>query len=310
VDRLPFLSRGPWNEVWAKERPAASVAEAKGATRRFTTEGFFAAMRIGLRAGRTFEPADAQSGRLVTVINEQLAHEFFPGENPVGHFLMVPFDDPPLPLQIVGVTANVSELGAGTDPTPTFYLPAALASPTTMSILVRTARDPLAMVGPVRQALRDMDRDIPMSQVATMSARLTGTLAQPKFRATMVAIFALVSLVLAAIGLYGVLAYFVRQRSHDIGIRLALGARGGAVRRLVVARGMLLVAWGCLIGTAAALVGARVIATRGWLFGVGTRDPATLAGVIAFLTLVALFACLVPAYRAARVDPAEVMRAE
>jgi putative ABC transport system permease protein len=310
VDRLPFLGRGPWNTVWAKERPPASIAEGSGATRRFITQGFFGAMGIGLRAGRVFEPADSRGGHLVTIINQRLAHDFFPGEDPIGRFLMLPFGDPPVPLEIVGVAADVSELGAGTDATPTFYLPAGLIPQTTMSILVRSAHDPLTLIGPVRQALRAMDPDIPISQVTTMSDRVTGTLAQPKFRATMVAIFALVSLVLAAIGLYGVLAYFVRQRSHDIGIRLALGARGGVVRGLVVSRGMVLVAWGCGIGAVAGLVGARAVSSQRWLFGVSSADPVTLASVIAALGLVALVACLVPAYRAARVDPAEVMRAE
>jgi len=311
VDRLPFVGRGPWNEVWSKERPPASVAEAKGATRRFATEGFFAAMGIALRAGRVFEPADFRGSGLVTVVNETLAREFFPGENPVGRFLMLPWGNPPLALQVVGVTADVSELGAGMAPTPTFYLPAGLqAAQTTMSMVVRTTGDPLASVGAVRQALREVHPDIPMSQVATMNARLSDTITQPRFRATMVAIFALVSLVLSAIGLYGVLAYLVRQRRRDIGIRLALGASRGAVRRLVLAQGMSLVAWGCAIGTAAALVGARAISSQGWLFEVGTADPVSLAGVILCLGLVALIACLVPADRAARVDPAEVMRAE
>lgn len=310
VDQLPFLGRGPWNEVWAKERPPASLADANGATRRFATPGFFAAMNIALRSGRVFEPADERNGRLVTVINQAAAREFFPGEDPIGHFLMLPWRNPPLALQVVGVTADVSELGAGVDPTPTFYLPAALSQPATMSVLVRTARDPLGLVGAARRTLHDMDPDMPMSQVATMRARVTGTLLQPRFRAAMVAIFALVSLVLSAIGLYGVLAYFVRQHSRDIGIRLALGARRGIVRRLVVARGMLLVAWGCVIGTAAGLAGARAISSQRWLFGVGIADPATLAAVIAFLVLVALVACLAPAYRAARVDPAKVMQAE
>jgi ABC-type antimicrobial peptide transport system permease subunit len=268
-------------------------------------------MGIALRAGRVFEPADFRGGGLVTVVNETLAREFFRGENPVGRFLMLPWGDPPLALQVVGVAADVSELGAGADPTPTFYLPAGpQTAQTTMSMLVRTTGDPLASVGAVRQALREVDPDIPMSQVTTMSARLSDTIIQPRFRATMVAIFALVSLALSAIGLYGVLAYLVRQRRRDIGIRLALGASRGAVRRLVMAQGMSLVAWGCAIGTAAGLVAARAISSQGWLFEVGTADPVSLAGVILCLCMVALVACLVPAHRAARVDPAEVMRAE
>jgi len=310
IDRLPFVGRGPWNEVWAKERPPASIASASGATRRFATEGFFAAMGIALRAGRVFEPADGRGDVLVTVINEALAREFFPGEDPVGRSLMLPWDDPPLDLRVVGVTADVSELGAGADPTPTFYLPVGLTRQPTLSMLVRTTGEPLALAAVVRQALREVDPDIPMSQVTTMSARFASTLTQPRFRVTMVASFALVSLVLSAIGLYGVLEYFVRQRSREIGIRLALGAGRGTVRRLVLAQGMRLVAWGCAIGAVAGLAGARAISSQDWLFEVGSADPVMLAGVIISLVLVALIACLVPAHRAARMNPAEVMRAE
>jgi putative ABC transport system permease protein len=310
VDQLPFRGRGPWNEVWAQGKPPASLADANAATRRFATEGFFAAMGIALRAGRVFTPDDGRSQRLVTIINEKLARQFFPGEDPVGRFLMLPWRDPPLALEIVGVAGDISELGAGVDPTPTFYLPAALSSPNTLNLLVRTTGDPLALAGAVRRTLREMDPDMPMSQVTTMSARVTSTLVQPRFRAAVVAIFALVSLILSAIGLYGVLAYFVQQHSHDIGIRLALGATSGTIRQLVVARGMVLVAWGCGMGMAAGLLGARVIASQGWLFGVGTMDPTTLAAVVVFLALVALVACLVPAYRAARVNPVEAMQAE
>jgi putative ABC transport system permease protein len=312
VDRLPFVGAGPWNEVWAKERPPASVAEARGATRRFTTEGFFAALGVALRGGRVFEPADFRGDGLVTVVNETLAREFFPGEDPVGHYLMLPWGDPPLPLHVVGVTADVSELGVGAEPTPTFYLPTVPGHGprSTLNMLVRTAGPPLALVGPARRALQQVSPDIPMSRVATMATRLSSTLTQPKFRATMVATFALVSLLLSAIGLYGVLAYLVRQRRRDLGIRLALGAGRGDVRRLVLAQGMALVAWGCVIGTAVGLVGSRAIARQGWLFGVGAADPVSLAAVIVCLGLVALPACLVPAERAARVDPVEVIQAE
>jgi putative ABC transport system permease protein len=310
VDRMPFLGRGPLNSVWPKGQPPASAAEARDATRRLITEGYFAAMGIGLRAGRVFEPADSRGDPLVTVINEKLARGYFPGQDPIGRSLMLPWDNPPLELHVVGVTADVSELGADADAPPTFYLPAGITSPNTMSMLVRTSGDPLSMASAVRQVLRDIDPDIPMSQVTTMSARLSGTLAEPKFRATMVAIFALVSLVLSAVGLYGLLAYFARQQRRDTGIRLALGAGRSTVLRLVVGRGMVLVAWGCALGIAGAVAGARVISSQQWLFGVGAADPVTLVGVVAFLVLVALVACLVPAYRAARTNPAEVMQAE
>jgi len=274
------------------------------------SEGFFAAMGIALRSGRVLDRDDDRGDPLVTVINERLAREYFPGQDPVGRSLMLPWDNPALELHVVGVTADVSELGAAADAPPIFYLPAGIVSPNTMSMLVRTSGDPLAMASAVRQVLRDIDPDIPMSQVTSMSARLSGALAEPKFRATMVAVFALVSLVLSAVGLYGLLAYLARQQRRDTGIRLALGAGRSTVLRLVVTRGMILVATGCALGAAGAVVGARVIASRQWLFGVRTADPFTLLGVIVFLGLVALVACLIPGYRAAQTNPAEVMQAE
>jgi ABC-type antimicrobial peptide transport system permease subunit len=267
-------------------------------------------MGIALRSGRVIDRDDDRGDPLVTVINERLAREYFPGQDPVGRSLMLPWANPALELHVVGVTADVSELGAAADAPPTFYLPAAIVSPNTMSMLVRTSGEPLALASAVRRVLQDIDPDIPMSQVTSMSARLSGALAEPKFRATMVAVFALVSLVLSAVGLYGLLAYLARQQRRDTGIRLALGAGRSTVLRLVVTRGMILVAAGCALGAAGAIVGARVIASRQWLFGVRAADPFTLLGVIVFLGLVALIACLIPGYRAAQTNPAEVMQAE
>ena len=310
VDRMPFIGRGPMNSVWPKGQPPATAAEARIATRRMISEGFFAAMGIALRSGRVIDRDDDRGDPLVTVINERLAREYFPGQDPVGRSLMLPWANPALELHVVGVTADVSELGAAADAPPTFYLPAAIVSPNTMSMLVRTSGEPLALASAVRRVLQDIDPDIPMSQVTSMSARLSGALAEPKFRATMVAVFALVSLVLSAVGLYGLLAYLARQQRRDTGIRLALGAGRSTVLRLVVTRGMILVAAGCALGAAGAIVGARVIASRQWLFGVRAADPFTLLGVIVFLGLVALIACLIPGYRAAQTNPAEVMQAE
>jgi putative ABC transport system permease protein len=309
VDRLPFIGRGPWNEVWAEGHPPASAADAQGATRRFVSDGFFSAMGIPLLAGRTFEVTDGPDRPPVTVVNETLARQFFPGEDPIGKTLVLDWS-PPVKLSVVGVAGDVSELGAGTALAPTFYLPARAMALTDMSVLVRTTADPLRAVGSVRGTVNAVDHDIPLSSVRTMAERVSTTLAQPRFRSAMVMLFALVSLILSAIGLYGVLAYFVRQRSREIGVRLALGAGQGAVRRLVILRGMALVGAGSALGVVGGFAAARVIRGQNWLYGIGAVDPLTVGGVICSLAAVAFIACLVPAIRAARMDPAEVMRAE
>jgi putative ABC transport system permease protein len=160
----------------------------------------------------------------------------------------------------------------------------------------------------VRDAITQVDEDITLSSVQTMRARLSDRLAQPKFRSAIVGLFALVGLMLSSIGLYAVLAYFVRQRRHEISVRLALGARVEDVAALVVRRGMILVAAGLTIGAAGAMAGGRLMS--GWMFGIGTADPLTFVGVSLCLVTVALLACVVPALRAARLDPAEVLNEE
>lgn len=308
VDVLPFVGRGPWNTVWPEGHAPASAAEGQGATRRFVSEHFFTALGIPLRAGRAFAVTDALDRAPVTVINESLARQFFPGEDPIGKTLVLPWN-PQLHLQIVGVAGDLSELGPGTDPVPTFYLPGR-SIVTDISVLVRTAGDPLALLESIRRAVAELDHDIPIADVRTMDARLSTTLAQPRFRTAMVVVFALVSVALAAIGLYGVLAYFVRQQSREIGVRLALGAGRGAVGRLVVARGMALVGVGSALGVVGGFAVARAVRSQAWLYGVRTVDGPTVLGVVGGLAVVALVACLVPALRAARTDPTEAMRVE
>jgi len=312
VDRRPFSGNGPLNGVWATERPPASIAEQVPAIRRFASAGYFDALGISLLAGRYFEETEKwtrSSGTGVTVINQTLAQQFFPGEDPLGKTLVLGSigSSSLVDLEILGVVADVYEVGPGSDPSATFYLPAQWQYDM-LDVVVSSVGDPLLMAEAVREAVREVDGDITLSSFQTLQSRLSNTLFQPRFRSAVVGIFALVTLILSSIGIYGVLAFFVRQRSHEISLRLALGAGRRGVFRLVLARGMALVTGGIMIGLAGALAGTRMI--QSWLFGVGGADPLTFCGVSLLMVFVALLACLVPTFRALGLDPAEVMKAE
>lgn len=307
VDYPPPRGIGPYNSVWASQRPPASAADRQGATRRFATGGFFHVMGIAVRAGRVFEPEDEQAGQPVVIINEALARQFFPNEDPLGQTLVLEW---PVDLTVVGVVADIKEQGPGTTTFPTFYLPAWLSPRLSLFVLARTNGAPLGVAGALRGALRAVEPDIPDAPVQTMEDRLSASLFQPKFRSALVAAFALISLVLSAIGLYGVLAYYVRRHGHELGIRLALGATGGEAARLVLTRGLVLTLWGIVIGLAAGIAAMRFVLGRGWLSGIDLFDPLTYAGVSLGLIVVAVIACALPAFRALRLDPREVMRSE
>ena len=309
VDRPPLGGDSPKFYVWAADRPPASAAQRVPATRRSASQGYFDALGISLLAGRHFEEREPWFGSGAggtTMINEALARLFFPGEDPLGKTLVLEWDRP-VDLEIIGIVADIREVGPGSDPVATFYLPARWDYDM-LSVLIRTGGDPLEVVGAVRRAINEADDDITISAIQTMQDQMSNTLFQPRFRSVLVGIFALVTVILSSIGLYGVLAYFVRHRSHEISIRRALGAGVGKVARLVLVRGMALVTGGILIGLVGALAGGRLI--EGVLFGVGVADPPVICGASLTLILVALVACLGPTLRAARLDPAKVMKAD
>lgn len=308
-DRPPFSGRGPYNEVWAAQRPPATAADKKGATRRFVSDGYFSAAGIPLMRGRTFEPADERAGTPVTVINRAAAREFFPGENPVGQILQLDMGGS-VNLTILGVVGDVREQGAGEEAPRMFYLPAWMAPDIDMNVLIRTRSASTGLAAAWPGVLRAVDADIPVEPLRTMASRVSSTMFEPKFRSALVSAFALASLLLSAIGLYGVMAYFVRQRSREIAVRLALGASRRSVAGLVMARGLRLAAWGLAIGLPAGIVAARVIEHHGWLGGVSLSDPIVGLGVGTIVVLEAILACLLPARRALRLDPAITLRLE
>jgi len=308
IDQLPAGgSGGTWNYVYAAERPPANPADGLMGQRRFTMEGYFPALRIPLLAGRLFESTDRPNTPPVVVINEAMAEMAFPGEDPLGKVLVLPWD-PPVNMEVIGVVADILEVGPGGPPLGTFYMAARQRPQTTMRLLVRTGGDPLDAIASIRRVVHDVDSDVPVASVQTMEERLAGQLAQPRLRSLLVGVFALVALILSSIGIFGVLAYFVRQRAHELSVRLALGAGSGSVMGLVLRRGMSLVGLGVFFGLAGGLAGAQLL--QGAFFGISPADPITFGGMSFCLLAVAAVACLLPAARAVRLDPASALRSE
>jgi putative ABC transport system permease protein len=274
------------------------------------TPAYFRTMRIPILRGRAFEARDADGAEGVVIVSEAVARRYWPGREAVGQRLKIPLLDSPYHdtwLTVVGVAADVRyrELGrARLD----LYMSNLQSREWLNHVVVRTAGDPLALVPAVKTAVRSVDRGLAMSATTTMEAAVGEALGGPRFQMQLLSAFALAALLLAALGIYGVVAFVVGHRTREIGLRMALGASTGDVARLVLRRGLAPVLGGLAAGMAAALVLARTLS--GLLFGVEARDPATLAGAAAVLAAVALLACALPAARAARVDPAVALRQE
>ncbi len=271
---------------------------------RTASSGYFATMRVPLRAGRVFEASDDAAAPPVVVINESARSRFFEDHAPLGAQVFLWGR----PRTVIGVVGNERMKGLATDAPPAVYLPLAQA-PTPSAILVRTAgADPASAVPLVRQAVREVDPQLALFGIEPLTETIQGTLAQRRFTMLVLITFAVAALVLAAVGVHGVLSYTVAQRTREIGIRVALGADLGRVRALVLGDGLRMAAIGVALGVAGALALARVLESL--LFGVRGWDVSTFASVALLLGLVAVGASWFPARRAARVDPVEALRGE
>jgi putative ABC transport system permease protein len=276
------------------------------------TPRYFESMGIPLLSGRDIAPTDTRQSPNVVVINDAFARRHFAGENPLGHRLKLQGQERD-PLQIVGVINNVRNLALDEQPTPEVYVPF-LQDPLSpnyqrsMTIVARTKTDPAAVAGPLRAALTSVDKSLPFYAFKPLSEHLRDSLARRRFNLVLLSIFGGVALVLAAVGIYGVISYGVSQRTHEMGIRTALGAKPRDVLKLVVRQAMVLALGGVGIGLLASLALTRLM--KSLLFNVGVTDPLTFAAIALLMTLVALLACLVPARRATKVDPIVALRYE
>jgi len=278
----------------------------------FRTVGldYFLTMKIPLLAGREFTAHDDMHGTQVVIINEAMAKKYFAGENPIGKRIRpdaAPLGEPPM-REIVGVVGNVKHRSLTAEADPESYMPYEQESIGDMTMVVRAEGDPLALVPAMREQVKAIDAQVPLYRVRTLESYISDSTAQKRFTGMMYGTFAGLGLALAVVGLYGVMSHLVAQRTHEIGVRLAVGAARADILRMVLRYGMSLSAIGMGLGTVGALALSRVLASQ--LFGVTATDGWTYVAVIATLGLVSAAACYVPARRATRVDPIVALRYE
>jgi putative ABC transport system permease protein len=289
------------------DQPVVGIGERPVGQWSGVTPTYFSTMGISVVAGRTFTERDDEQAPLVCVISRGLAKRQWPNGDAIGKKLLV--GKAAGFAEVVGIVSDVKNNGVSSEPMVAMYTPYAQRPWPAMQLVVRAAGgDPLSLVGAVRAAVAEADRDQPISQVETMEAALSDSIASARLTTALLASFALVALVMAAAGLYGVVAYSVEQRTREIGVRVALGANPRAVLRLIAAEGVRLTAGGIAAGTAAAVLVSR--AMSGLLFGVSAVDPFTYLAVVILFAIVAGVACFVPARRALRVDPLTALRAD
>ena len=308
----PLTGLGAATGVHVLSQPSLALSDLPVANVGVVGPDYFATMSIPLRVGRLFNAQELAEEKHVTIINQAFADKYLHGVNPLGQkaaIYMKSFAENEIqPSEIIGVVGDVHQIGLDTSPEPTVYWPHPELVMSRMTILVRTSNDPLAMVSAARNELQQIDPELPMAAVAPMDQLLADSLSRSRFTMLLLGIFAAVALVLAAVGIYGLIAYSVTQRTQELGIRIALGAQRRDVLRHVLGQGTRLTLLGVTVGVLAGLGFARLLSTL--LFGVSATDPLTFACVAALLGLVGLAACYIPARRATRVDPIVALRYE
>jgi putative ABC transport system permease protein len=277
------------------------------------SSNYFQTLHVPILAGRTFNDSDRTSGRSVLIINKSMAERYFPGVDPIGKRLQTGDPDPTSPWEtIIGVVGDVKYSGLDSGPTPQLYVPYSRQGWASFSeqmyLIVRAKGDPLSVVPAIRTQLAALDRNVPLARVVTMEQQMGTSLDQQRFRTLVLGAFAGLALLLASFGIYAVIAYFVEQRTREIGIRVALGATRGDIVRLVIRQALTMSAIGVAFGVAGALILTRAL--KSLLFSVSPTDPISFAATIALLMGIAVLASYVPALRAMKVDPMVALRYE
>ena len=305
---IPLTGGGSRQPFTVEGRPAPPVSEQPLAQTRYVSPDYFRAIGIPLKQGRAFEDRDRDGAPQVVIISEAMARRFWPGQNPVGQRLTASFHEQQGPREIVGVVGDVKSRGLDDDAASTMYLPFRQAPRPWITFVARTASDPQGFVQPVSRVVYAVDKEQALSSVRTMDQVLTESLSGRRFNMTLLMTFAGLALVLAAVGVYGVMNYSVMLRRRELGIRIALGARALDVLRLVLGQGLALTLIGVGVGMAGAYALTRLMASL--LYGVTATDFVTFGSVSGVLILVGLLASFLPARRATKVDPMIALRSE
>jgi putative ABC transport system permease protein len=294
---------------WIEDRPYSDTDEERvGVAFSTVSDRNFQTLGIPLLRGRDFTERDTPDAPRVAIVNKAFVSRYWPGQDPLGKRVSMTGPEGPL-LEVVGVVATIKHWLVGEEPRAYIYLPLSQRPATAFTtLLLRTTGDPLALARPIRTIVRELDENMALTNTSRLTEQISFVLLPARFAAAGFGLFGLLALVLASVGLYGVMSYAVNQRTREIGIRTTLGAQRRDIIRLVLRRGITLTAIGLLIGLAISLAGTRLLSSL--LYEIGTTDPLTFVGVSLLLAAVALLACYLPARRATKVDPMVALRCE
>lgn len=304
VNILPLSGSNSCDGFTIKEHPPIPPGQEPCAEVRVSNTDYFQAIGIPLKRGRLFSSADRSDTQKVAVINEEMERQFFPGEEAMGRHIAYNAAE----WQIVGVVGNVKHFGLDREIVPEFYLPFQQQPGGRMAIVLRTDSEPAAMASTIRQSVWEIDRELAILNLRTADDLISASIAAPRFRTLLLVAFACLAILLASVGVYGVLSYVTGQRTHEIGIRVALGASRAQIFRMVIGQGIVISITGILIGVSASFALTGFLSSL--LFDVTATDPLTFVAVSALLIAISLLACFVPARRAMQVDPMEALRYE
>jgi predicted permease len=304
TDALPLSGALPLAPVAVVGREVPPMSERPNALRHLVSPGMFATLGIPLQSGRDFDARDRPNIPHVVIVNETMARQFFGTADPIGQKLITGMGE--IHSEIVGVVADNHSRDLTSPPMAEYFLPMLQRPENFAALIVRVDGDPTAIAGAVRGALEEVDAGLPLLQPQTMNALIAQNNDNRRLVMVLLGIFAGLAVILANIGLYGVMAYLIRQRTGEIGVRVALGARPVLIQRMVVREGLMLAVWGIAIGAAAALASTRLL--QSFLFDVQPSDPSIYAGIAIVIGAVACAASWFPARRASRIDPLVALR--
>jgi putative ABC transport system permease protein len=305
ITELPLSGQPNDTPFTVEGRPPVQSNEQFDADFRRVNQDYLRSMRIPLRRGRAFTEEEVRQSAHVLLISQALADEVFPGEEPLGKRLLLGMNVK-TPYEIIGVVGDIRHRALETAPFPMMYLPTLVTGWTNLTI--RLTGSPMNLAAAVRKEVLAIDRDQPIAAVRMMDDVLSNSVAAERYRSLLLGLFAAAALLLAAVGIYGVIAYSAAQRTRELGVRMALGAQSKDVLKLVIGQGLKLALAGVLLGVAGALALTRLV--NSLLFGVSATDPLTFAAIALLITFVAALACLIPAWRATKIDPMVALRYE